>query len=430
MSVIYDESFFIATVGPTLAADYKEANRHVGDDDAWVVWPARVEADIAAGMNQRASLAKHRIEWRTSLGLNPNPNPTPPIPPSGGGVPNLRIDGRQFVTDAGLWSYRGFTDFSLAKRLHDGEDIRQILRSRKALGANEVRVLMDLNFGPDWRYEPDPDTRDDILHALLTICEREGLFVEPIFFGNHEVGYYGNIAQHHERLFRLSDVCSGHKNAVPECWNEYDHGPAPADPNELSQPSSLMISHGSGTADVDPMPPFWTHSTFHPGRSVDWPRKMKSAMEFETASWKPCKVNEPMGADETPTPGRRDTDPNNFYDAAATAALLTQGALFHSQAGLRSEALGPVQQECAEAFFRGLSDVPVQARQWSYTRGGLSTCPVVHDDTKYSRLFVMQNDVEGWGIAVQASADWRLLPLRGQVTERRGPHEQVFHLQF
>jgi len=425
----YDESQYLNKVGPLLTADYAEAHRVVGDDAFWVVWPARVQADVDTGLSYDASIAKHRREWRIGLGLNPNPNPTP-LPPSGGGVPTLRIDGRNFVTDTGLWQYRGFTDFSLAKRLHDGEDIRPILRARKALGVNEVRVLMDLNFGPDWIYEPDPDTRDQVLALLLSTCESEGMFVEPIFFGNHDVGYYGNASARRERLDRLSEVCRNHKNAVPEAWNEYDHGPAPADPAEFTQPTGLLLSHGSGTADVDPMAPYWTHSTFHPGRSADWPRKNKSAMEFEIASGKPCKINEPMGAGEVAIGGRRDTNPRNFYDAAVVATLMTQGCLFHSDAGLRSDALGAVQQSCAESFYRGLSDVPLETRTWRYTRGGLSDCPVKHDDTQYSRLFVMQTDSEAWGIAVQAVDGWKPEPLKGSIVERKGDLGQVFHQRF
>lgn len=75
----YNEGFFLTHVGPTLAADYARAvpPRHVGDDTGWVVWPARVQADIDTGLDEAASLAKHRAEWCAALGV---PVPTPPFP--------------------------------------------------------------------------------------------------------------------------------------------------------------------------------------------------------------------------------------------------------------------------------------------------------------------------------------------------------------
>ena len=74
----YDEQFHLTRTGPTLAADYREFNRHVGDDDAWVVWPARIDRDVCeAGITYEASLAKHRAEWRAKLAPQPAPGPTP-----------------------------------------------------------------------------------------------------------------------------------------------------------------------------------------------------------------------------------------------------------------------------------------------------------------------------------------------------------------
>lgn len=73
----YDEHFYLTQVGPALASDYGEAQRVIGDDSAWVVWPARVQADIDGGLSASASFIKHRLEWRAALGLVP---PFPPAP--------------------------------------------------------------------------------------------------------------------------------------------------------------------------------------------------------------------------------------------------------------------------------------------------------------------------------------------------------------
>lgn len=75
----YNEGFFLTHVGPTLAADYARAvpPRHVGDDTGWVVWPARVQADIDTGLDEAASIAKHRAEWCAALGVSLPFTPAP-----------------------------------------------------------------------------------------------------------------------------------------------------------------------------------------------------------------------------------------------------------------------------------------------------------------------------------------------------------------
>ncbi len=74
----YDEQFHLTRTGPTLAADYAEAKRHVGDDPFWVVWPARIDRDVCElGLSYEDSLAKHRLEWRLALGLSLPFEPAP-----------------------------------------------------------------------------------------------------------------------------------------------------------------------------------------------------------------------------------------------------------------------------------------------------------------------------------------------------------------
>src|SRR4051812_41164238 len=105
----YDEQFYIDRVGPLLAADYAEAVRRVGDDAQWIVWPARVQADIDGGMNADESLGKHRREWRTALGLDRPSGPTAGTAPAVRG--RLRRDGRFLARDSGWYVWRGLTAF-------------------------------------------------------------------------------------------------------------------------------------------------------------------------------------------------------------------------------------------------------------------------------------------------------------------------------
>ena len=119
----YDESFYAREVGPALKADYAEAHRQIGDDAAWVVWPARIEADVARnGLTYPGSLSKHRAEWRAALGL---PQPPAVLLPFRGNfcVPGA-IPGLPWAPDGRLWTpaYGCYTD-------QDRATIRQVYRA-------------------------------------------------------------------------------------------------------------------------------------------------------------------------------------------------------------------------------------------------------------------------------------------------------------
>lgn len=113
----YDESFYLLTAGPALVADYAEAHRTVGDDDAWVVWPARLEHDVQQGLSYKESFAKHRREWREVLGLSP-----PPRQPTGG------LKGAFCIPDALFGNRIWWPNFLNEPEQRQDEIIRQTLR--------------------------------------------------------------------------------------------------------------------------------------------------------------------------------------------------------------------------------------------------------------------------------------------------------------
>lgn len=113
----YDESFYLLTAGPALVADYAEAHRKVGDDDSWVVWPARLEHDVQQGLSYEDSFAKHRREWRDALRLNP------PHPSSSGGLKGAFCIPQALFGDR-LW----WPNFLNEPEQRQDEIIRQTLR--------------------------------------------------------------------------------------------------------------------------------------------------------------------------------------------------------------------------------------------------------------------------------------------------------------
>ena len=153
-----------------------------------------------------------------------------------------------------------------------------------------------------------------------------------------------------------------------------------------------------------------------------------------------CVNNEPIGAADVDQPGRRSANLSDWFDAGAVTGLMTPGATFHSENGLQSDMFSATQEACAKAFFKGMDSFPMEAQTWRYTRGGLAECPVVHVDNSENvpgqvfdrakganRTFVMFNDREAWGIAVQRGPQWKLEVLRGRADR---DDNGLFHLVF
>ena len=69
------------------------------------------------------------------------------------------------------------------------------------------------------------------------------------------------------------------------------------------------------------------------------------------APFAPIAHDEPMGFAEIAIPNRRSTDPNLARCLMLTGKAYGVGATFHSEDGIYSRLLGPVQQSCARAFF-------------------------------------------------------------------------------
>lgn len=76
-----------------LFQDYAEAGQ--GPNSGMGAWEGRTYYDIAAGMTIEGSIAKHRREWRTVLGLPPLPVPEAPVAPREfrGNFCGVRVDG-------------------------------------------------------------------------------------------------------------------------------------------------------------------------------------------------------------------------------------------------------------------------------------------------------------------------------------------------
>lgn len=339
------------------------------------------------------------------------PPPEQPAPP----LPRLHVAGKVFATpDGHPWLWKMVTDFLLFERFQNDQNIIYLLRERKAFGANGVHVIGMCGFDGH-TFSPDSwPNYYSALDAFFGLLSREGLYCEFVPLTGARTLYPGHDRQvlHAERCY---EIARRHPHVLLELTNEYDHSfEVGLDVENFTQPAGLLWSRGSGTGDHDPAIPYGTHATFHPGRSDEWPRKMKTAMEYPVA----CANNEPMGGGEVDEPGRRSTNVEDFYDAGACAALTSAGATFMSEAGKWSEPFGLVQRRCAEAFFAGLNVIPAGVGDWTYAKsvpGGF--CLEAHDNDgtpdSALRTFGMLRGNDQWCVVVRPGPTWKAKPING-----------------
>ena len=335
-------------ISEALFADYAEAN--VQPNSGMGVWLWRCAWDIGQNGDVEQTIAKHRREWRLALGLT-NPNQPTSM--------RLHIEGRRFVDEAGSeWVWKGTTDFLLGHRLANGENITPIIEQRMAAGANVFRVLgMAHNIA-------------DFILGWVGLVNLAGLlrtynaYLELTVFADAQYKMPSQLDQ--RTHFDLAVAALRNEpNVFLELVNEYpQNGVSPAG---FIAPHELLAAQGSGLGDRGPAWPGWSYHTFHERR--DWPKVIGAAVDgfdistglpyFENGVARVYKVapivfDEGIGFAEFDQPGRRSTDSRLARLMALSYRLLGAGGTFHSEAGLRSELWGPIQQQCAVEFYRGL----------------------------------------------------------------------------
>jgi hypothetical protein len=88
---------------------------------------------------------------------------------------------------------------------------------------------------------------------------------------------------------------------------------------------------------------------------------------------------EPVGSDEVTQPGKRLHDPTIFWTMGVLCRGFELGCVFHSEAGLHGNLLGPNQTEDAKAFIAGTKTLPTGDRL-SFQNSGWGTSPVKGGD--------------------------------------------------
>lgn len=266
----------------------------------------------------------------------------------------LQPDGVQLLVNGKRWTWAmmtGFCDYALwlAGRK---DDLHAVWQQAKDLGANGRRVLGQMHFitrlypqdHPNYYAELQPFAADAATFGLRLHFD--------VFADNQEI-HLGEAhwQQVRAQLEPVESVLIGAGNEWPK--NGFD-------PFALSQPM-VIASQGSHLGDTAPPMPGWGIRMWHGRR--DYP---KVFMAFDDAVYvgrgldenahqyapvAPVVHDEPIGFAEVEIPQRRSTDPVLAQCIMLSGRAYGAGATYHSEDGIYSRLLGPVQQTCARAFF-------------------------------------------------------------------------------
>lgn len=314
----------------------------------------------------------------------------------------LRQDGRRLRDkDGATFRWIGATSFRLLHMVANGEDPRPVMRELVGEGFNLARTLTTAVHLFDL-----PAAKGlAALPTLLAIGQEEGIGFELVALADTKGWSRQQIADHLQAVYQIAesfdwgvveggneigpvhgtqsgevvDVCrSFTSRALPYCPGSVHGGEFCKDPKALTA-GELKRGQTEGVW------PFWDEvstygrafGTSHLKRGDDRANRIRHVRELELSSNNAkCYFvdDEPQGAAEANVPGRRDASPSAFFGQGVLAQVFGLGATFHSECGLRSERLQPVQMACAKAFIRGCNIVG--GAEISFQNSGWGTSPI------------------------------------------------------
>lgn len=331
--------------------------------------------------------------------LNALPPPPPPIVSAGeqGAVVAAAM---AFKNNGYLWGWYGFSDFALFQRFLHGEDITPQLKQRVSVGANTLRVFAMFNAAgigaASGLGELRPATYADYyarLGSFLDLTASFGLRVELVALADAQ-DLLPRFEDQRTHLEQVAAVLFTHPLTFLEVCNEpFKNG---CDVERLEPTARTAgVPYALGTYDVAAGQESIAHGqylTLHTERKAEWPRtaralgELRDGFDVFRGVHVPVVGDEPTGFAEVARGDSRSATPEDGRYFAATAALMGAGSTFHSDDGIASRLLGPVQLEAAREWFAAARWVPVDAQFSAYQRGaagggaGVGDMPIEHHD--------------------------------------------------
>jgi len=331
----------------------------------------------------------------------------------------VRIDGRFWITDAG--AFRPLFQSGLTLLVRGPPERAAFLDATRALGFNGIRVFAG---ALRWAGQSAEHARAT-LPTLLDEAAARGLYVYVSAITDSRDGGY-DVEAH---LRQVAAIVAQHPNGLLEVANEIGH-PTQSD-RVNDQPWLLAVARrvipagvswalGApiGTDEPDELGRYrgdgGLFNTAHLDRGRDkWNqvRRLREIEAISAATRRPAMSGEPIGADEwmggaTGTRQRRN-DPEFFFTLGALSRGFELGTVFHSQAGLDGQLLGPVQRECAEAFLAGWRALNTTDRL-TFVNAGWPGSPVASANFNHNgivRAYSYVSGHRGWTVLLGINGD-------------------------
>lgn len=155
-------------------------------------WPTDYYTLRASGSDHEAAI--RRVEARMAQAAGE----VPPVPPPGPGRRGVvRLEGRAFADDGGVYAALGLSEFPLLWLIrHEPDRAAQRAAWYRARGADYLRAFAEVG-GPTWQdrtIDPDHPGWPADVHAALTLARQHGLRLAWTLFagpaGAHTAGWY------------------------------------------------------------------------------------------------------------------------------------------------------------------------------------------------------------------------------------------------
>lgn len=276
----------------------------------------------------------------------------PPVPVVA--VPHLEIRGTDFVDAVGERIVLNGTDqFCAFRQYLDGVDLAPLFTESHALGFTLWRVLLMGSAAQNHILDLRPDARFlDQLRPFADLVNQHGIVLLATVFADAQdvMPARGDRQRHWDRVTSAlagSVTLASAGNQFPKNgWS----------PNDVSDPGMLW-SRGSSLEDQKVDPQGASFAEFHPRR--DLPASLLDSVASPVTLYRegltvPLIISEPIGFAEADQPGRRSSDPGLAWKLSRHYATECGGAVFHSDDGMRSQAMGPGTRACAESWSRGM----------------------------------------------------------------------------
>lgn len=321
--------------------------------------------------------------------------------------------------DGSIYQWRGASLFKALERMRNGENLNPVVEELIALGCNLVRIFVCYN-NPQGLGHLDPrdsPTFYDDVRICADYFATRGMRVE---FTHGDTNNLFTDHEAHQHARNLKVALTGCWNVSVEAINEagLNENGSNARAVDMAQEllgAGFLVATGIYPHDPDWLIPEWSadYGTVHSERKPEWPRVPRELDDLRKQTIVPWAEDEPPGAAEADRGYSRSTNADDFAYYAATAALMGAGATLHSDSGVEAIPLGPIQKQCAKAFFDALQWVPVDAQTWPYQRGGSTPgCEfwvggglVEHDDARELRSFGKSDGQRAYVVQIRTNRE-------------------------